>query len=144
MVDHFYDVQKMLQDDADDLLKRSDQLLDKWEKDQENNERLSAQSDKELAKTEAWLESIGIDVASIKKEAAIKGKIEADKMIAKNEKEVAAFLAKAPAEIVTYDDLVERAIKRGYTNTSIQDLLTEDEIRIADERLIAINKEFSR
>lgn len=67
MVDHFYDVQKMLQDDADDLLKRSDQLLDKWEKDQENNERLSAQSDKELAKTEAWLESIGIDVASIKK-----------------------------------------------------------------------------
>ena len=144
MVDHFYDVQKMLQDDAEDLLKRSDQLLDKWKKDQENNDCLLAQSDKKLAETEAWLESIGIDVASIKKEAARKGKIEADKMIAENEKEVAAFLAKTPAEIVTYDDLVERAIKRGYTNTSIQDLLTEDEIRIADERLIAINKEFSR
>lgn len=144
MVDHFYDVQKMLQDDAEDLLKRSDQLLDKWKTDQENNDRLLAQSDKKLAETEAWLESIGIDVASIKKEAAIKGKIEADKMIAENEKEIAVFLAKTPAEIVTYDDLVERAIKRGYTNTSIQDLLTEDEIRIADERFIAINKEFSR
>lgn len=45
-------------------------------------------------------------------------------------------------KVITYDDLVDIAHSKGYINTEIQDLLTDEEIEIADKRFLDIEAEF--
>lgn len=133
-----YDILKMQRNDAEKLV--SDERARIAESKLFNAEANKAleESNKRFEENIKWLNSLGISLDDTLETARENAADEADAMI--EEINIAnQILEKRP---ITYRDLVEIAHSKGYINTKIQDLLTEEEIRIADERFANIENEF--
>ncbi|OIZ62952.1 hypothetical protein BLA28_21550 [Eisenbergiella tayi] len=133
-----YDIFKMQHDDMEKLNAQEQALIDKSKSVNEDAKASMANSDDKFEQNLAWVRSLGINPDKELAEARDKGNLEATRMIEEVENANESF---SKFEI-SYDDLVKLAHERGYVNTQIQDLLTEDEIRVADERLKSIEEEF--
>lgn len=133
-----YDVLKMQRDDSERLVSEEQQLIDIARKNNEEAQRFNEEADKKLQDNKAWLQSLGISLDDIIPEAHKKAETEAEALIAEVEEANKVFEKKP----ISYEALVELAHSRGYENTVIQDLLTEEETQIADQRLASIEEEF--
>lgn len=133
-----YDVFRMQRDDAEKLVSDENSRI---KKSNEFNDKASAalgESDKKLTENLEWLKEIGITLDEDLEEARKKADEESDLMI----KEINKANQILDRNLISYDDLVEIAHSRGYVSTEIQNLLSEEEIRIADERFASIEVEF--
>lgn len=133
-----YDVFKMQREDADKLVAEEERLVVEARRKNEDNKHFNEEADKKLQENKEWIRSLGISLDEIVEEAHDKAAADAQAIIDEIEKKNEIYERKA----ISYDDLVCLAHTRGYVDTTIQDLLTEEEIQTADQRLAAIEDEF--
>lgn len=135
-----YDVFKMQKDDAEKLVSDENSRLKK--SDEFNSETRVAldKSEKKLTENLEWLRQLGISSDEELDEARSKADDEAKLMIEEINK-ANQILDKKP---ISYYDLVEIAHSRGYMDINIQNLLSEEEICIADKRFESIETEFEK
>lgn len=122
-----YNVFKMQRDDAQQLVSEEETRIQHRKSSNKLHKQFNDAAHRKLEENKAWLESIGISLESITPEAYNQAK-QANKICETN--------------AISYEDLVNLAHTRGYTDIKIQDLLTEDEIKVADQRLKDIEDEF--
>lgn len=133
-----YDALKMQSNDMKKLNEDAQLLIDK-------NDDLNARARKKMTDYDAkfqenlaWIRNLGIKPDSELEKAKDEGETEAEKMIA----EVEAANEVCKKHDISYEDLVRIAHERGYVNTQVQELLTEDEMKVADDRLASIEEKF--
>lgn len=125
-----FDVAKMQQDELDELLKRTEEENERHRQETKEIQQLIDAADRGQLPAEY---DVGCDFTDVDELLAWAKDLQAST----EDKYKSARL-----QTVTYDTLVDMAHKKGYINTSIRDLLTEDEICIADQRVIEIEREF--
>lgn len=135
-----YDVLKMQQDEMQDLVCEVEKNIKESEIFNIEAKRDIEESENKFQENLEWFSSLCISTDDVIKAAIKKADNDADILISDIEKNNNVFERKS----ATYDDLVERAHSKGYVNTKIQELLTEDEIYMADERLESIENEFRK
>lgn len=135
-----YDVLKMQQDDAEKLVEEEEERIKESQVVNDDAQKSLEQSEQKMAENLEFLRSLGISLDDELTEARKKANEEVDDML----EEINNARLIYDKYDITYDDLVEIAHSRGYVNTQIQDLLTEEEIRIADERFESIEEEFRK
>ena len=138
MNNEVYDVLKMQFDDMKKLNENAQSLIDKNDAYNARVKKEMSDQDEKFQENMAWIRSLGINPDSELEKAEEEGRKEAERMIA----EIEAADAEYEKHEISYDDLVKIAHERGYVNTRVQELLTEDEMKIADGRLASIEEEF--
>lgn len=133
-----YDVLRMQRDEAERLVLDEESNIQRAAYNNEEYRRFNDRADEKLAENKAIIESLGISIEDLIPEAHRNADDEAQRLIDEVNNANVIF----ESQTITYEDLVNVAHTKGYVNTSIQDLLTEDEIRIADQRLAEIEEEF--
>ncbi len=139
MVDkELYNVSKMQKEEAEELvfeeeerIKRNNTFHD------EANQALKA-SDKTLSENLAWLKTKGLSLDTESQDTRQKANQETNVWL----EELNKAKPTVTPQSVSYDELVKAAHSKGYVNTELQELLTDAEIRIADERFESIEKDF--
>ena len=137
-VNDLNNVYKMQQDDAVRLVSEAEISNQLSESNNEQYRQFISAADAKLEENKAWLESLGICLDTDIPESHRKAEDCAQQLIDEVEMSNIAYESNA----ISYDNLVKLAYTRGYVDTTIQDLLTEDEIQIADQRLKDIENEF--
>ena len=133
-----YDILKMQSDDMKKLNEDAQSLIDKNDDFNVQAREKMADHDAKFQENLAWVRSLGINPDLELEKAKEKGEKEAERMLA----EVEAANKEYEKHDISYEDLVRIAHERGYVNTQIQELLTEDEMKVADDRLAGIEEEF--
>jgi hypothetical protein len=133
-----YNVLKMQRDYAERLVTEEEAIIQRAGSNNEEYKQFNDSADAKLEENKAWLESLGISLDTIIPEAHRKAADDAQKLLDEVEKANETYESNA----ISYEDLVYLAHTRGYNDTTIQDLLTEDEIQIADQRFTDIENEF--
>lgn len=133
-----YDVFKMQRDDAERLLSEEEQLIENAKRNNEEAKHFDEEADKKLKENKAWLKDLGISLEEILHKAHKNAELDGKLLIESVERANDVYGKKT----ISYEALVDLAHNKGYENTTIQELLTEDEIQIADRRLAEIENEF--
>lgn len=133
-----YNVFKMQQDDMERILSEEETLIRKAEINNNKNKEFKLASDEKIKENKEWIESIGLSLDHIISNAHSKATEDSQKIL--SEIKNASHISNSHE--IRYSDLVNIANKKGYSDTTIQDLLTKDEIENADQRLLDIENEF--
>lgn len=138
MSNDIYDVLKMHQDKAENLVKDASLYLSSTNNFNTEMKASLEESKEKLNANKALLKTLGIsfsdedDTLSFGKEQRI------DELLDNINQSKISY----EEEEVSFEDLVETAHSKGYTDTTIQELLTEDEIKKADIRFDSIESAF--
>lgn len=133
-----YDVLKMQMDRAEKIVNSGTEMIGKSEDFNSEAKMLLEQSEGKIVDNIEFLKNNGINIDDKLKFARERAHIEQVSMFKETDNEKEVFINTN----TTYDELVEMAHSRGYFDIEVEDLLSEEEICIADERFLAIEKEF--
>ncbi len=139
MSNDIYDVLKMQNDNANNLLTdETDRLASNK---QFNQEALSAyeESDRKMEENKAFLKSLGLELDEELAEARKSAEEETKWILEGINKSHEVY----ESYNVSFEDLVAKAHANGYVNTQLQELLSEEEIKEADAIYESIEAEFS-
>ncbi len=140
MSNDIYDVLKMQKDAADRLVVEETDTLASSKRFNEEATVASNESDCKMEENKAFLKSLGIELDEELAEAR-KSAEEETKWILEGINKSREIYESCD---VSFDDLVAKAHANGYVNTQLRDLLTEEEIKEADETYKSIEEEFSK
>lgn len=138
MNNDIYDILKMQRDDAEKLVLSESARLE--ESQAFNQEARSALEQSKITMVEnlAFLKSLGISLDDDLSKARQQAHMDADAVVEEINKSTSIL----STHNVSYEDLVALAHSRGYLDTKLQELLTEEEINTADQQFRSIEAEF--
>lgn len=136
---NLYNILKMQQDDAKELLGKIENSMEKNKSQMEDDYKFNEETLKKLEENKAWLESLGISLDNEKiLQEKNKAKEDIDEILDKINNKKTVYEKKD----ISYEDLILMAKQKGYSNVRIEELLTQEEIQEADRRFNEIENEF--